>query len=202
TEDGDRLIKQLKRRRKFEIMSAPSVVSRQGQSAKVEIIREFIYPTEFDPPKIREVKKEFDTVSGSFPVTPATPTKFGKKDVGFTAEFKGRRTSGGGIDVQFNIGQVSFLGFVNYGSPISTTAQTARGRPVNIVLTENKIVQPVFGTKRLASRVTFPNGHYIAIGGIRQETQKSLDDNIHPTPGQIEEDKNLFALIKVTAVKP
>lgn len=196
-QDGDRLLRELKSRRRFEVTSAPSVTTRQGQKGEIEIIRELIYPVEFDPPKIGETKA---TDISSFPVTPTTPTKFETKNVGITAGFKGRRTREGAIDFDFNLEQTNFLGFINYGSPITTF-----GRVTRVVLTENRIEQPVFTTKRISSTVTLKNGHYVAVGGMRADTQKAIDDRSIPgLPGgiEIEEDKNLFAMIKVTAVDP
>ncbi|MCB1100521.1 MAG: hypothetical protein KDN22_33470 [Verrucomicrobiae bacterium] len=201
--EGERLIRQLKRRREFELMSAPSVTARQGEQARIEQIREFIYPTEFDPPK---TQGPAPSDSSSFAATPTTPTKFDKKDIGIKSFFNGRRNAKGGIDVMFDFEQVNLLGFVNYGSPISTTGRGRLGMQVSVMLTENRIEQPVFAEKRLASAVTLPNGHYLAVGGLRSDSQKSLAQRM--TPGQIESDPklesdgNLFALIKVTAVKP
>jgi hypothetical protein len=205
-EDGERLIKELKRRRKFEHMSSPSITTRQGQHAKIEIIREFIYPTEFDPPKAHKVDPATGDGASSFPVTPTTPTAFETKNLGITAAYKGRTTADGGIAFEFEIEHVNFLGFVNYGSPITTNATDARGNPTQVILTENKIEQPVFGTKRLSSTVTLSNGHYVAVGGMRSDIQNSLDARTKPGPARanpgLEHDRNLFALIKVTAVKP
>ena len=202
--DGEQLIRELKRNRRFELLSSPSATTRQGQRAKVEVIREFVYPTEFEPPVVGKTART--SQSGSFPVTPATPKFFDTRNVGITSEFKGRTTADGGIDCEFEIEQVNFLGFVNYGSPITTDGKNRRGEVVQVVLTENKIEQPVFGTKRLSSRVTLSNGHYLAVGGMRSDTQKSLDARTRPGPVHadrgLEHDKNLFALIKVTAVKP
>lgn len=177
-EDGARLLERLKRHRKFECMSTPTVTARQGQSAKVEIIQEFIYPTEFDPPEVGKSKPGED----SFPVTPTTPTAFSKKDVGLTAAFTGRRAAGGGVDCEFDISEINFLGFVNYGSPITTPGKTKSRRPAVIILTENKIEQPVFASKRLASRVTLPNGHYLAVGGLRRVSQPNLRSRTLPSP--------------------
>ena len=200
--DGERLIQELKRRRDFEVLYSPSATTRQGKSAKTEVIREFVFPTEFDPPVVGKI----DSNRGSFPVTPATPTNFETKNIGITSTFEGRTTPDGAISFNFDIAQVNFLGFINYGSPITTDATDSLGRPTQVVLTENRIEQPVFGTKRISSNVTLPNGHYVAVGGMRSDIQKSLDARTDTagvgSHSDIEQDKNLFVLIKVTAVKP
>ena len=35
-----------------DIMVKPSTITRSGERSKIEIIREFIYPTEYEPPEL------------------------------------------------------------------------------------------------------------------------------------------------------
>jgi general secretion pathway protein D len=114
-------------------MSAPSVTARSGQKAKIEVIREFIYPTEYEPPEIPDsvgsTSSSSTGVGGgggtSFvPVTPATPTAFETRDTGVILEIE--PTIGENdfmIDLRFLPEIVEFEGFVNYGSPIMMPAQ-------------------------------------------------------------------------------
>jgi len=37
-----------------DLLSAPSVILKDGQPGKIEIIREFVYPNKFDPPEFPE----------------------------------------------------------------------------------------------------------------------------------------------------
>ena len=60
---------------KGEIQAAPSVVTKPGESAEIEVATELVYPTEFD---LIEVKGEA--------VTPTTPRKFEKELVGLRIE--------------------------------------------------------------------------------------------------------------------
>ena len=50
-------------------MSAPSVVTRSGQRAQIQVIREFIYPIEFDPP---EIPQDFGSINSSGGFNPFT----------------------------------------------------------------------------------------------------------------------------------
>jgi len=195
-QDGAKLIKSLQRRKGFDLTSAPALTVRQGTSGRIEVIQEFIYPTEYTPAKMIPNSG----ASGSFPVTPSTPSKFETKNLGIMADFEGRSSSNGEIDFKVTFERSSFLGFVNYGDPITTTARTAFGKPVDVVLTENRIEQPVFDTRRLSTTLTLTDGHYVALGGLKppsnfdhltRKPERGVDPNAS---------RNFFALIKVKAV--
>ncbi|MCB1079068.1 MAG: type II and III secretion system protein, partial [Verrucomicrobiae bacterium] len=88
------MIRALNQHKGVDLMSAPSVLARSGQRAKIEVIREFIYPTEYDPPEIPNQIGGGISVGGGagggatsgFPVTPATPAAFETRNTGITLE--------------------------------------------------------------------------------------------------------------------
>ena len=46
------IMRGLAQKKGADVMTAPSIVSRSGERATIEIIREFIYPTEYEPPEV------------------------------------------------------------------------------------------------------------------------------------------------------
>ncbi len=188
------MIRALKQKKGADLMSAPSVVTRSGQRAKIEIIREFIYPTEYDPP---EIPQDFGssnlgggfgggglggitpTSVNSFPVTPANPTAFEMRPVGVTLEVD-PVVGADGYTIELNIAPevVEFEGFINYGSPIQSGAIDALGSPTTIVLTENRIEQPVFSSRKLQTAVTIWDGQTVAIGGLIREDVQQTEDKV------------------------
>jgi len=181
------IIRTLSQKKGVDLMSAPSVVTRSGQRAKVEVIREFIYPTEFDPPEIPEqVGDDVVTIGGeapqqssSFPVTPTTPTAFETRSVGVTMEVDPVIGSDGfTIDLNLAPEVVEFEGFVNYGSPIKSAGINGQGQAEEIVLTENRIEQPVFSSRKINTAVTIWDGQTVAIGGLMREDVQSVEDKI------------------------
>lgn len=187
------VIRALNQNKGTDLMSAPSIVTRSGQRAKIEIIREFIYPTEFDPP---EIPQEFGSISNdgggglaglagggasvnSFPVTPTTPTAFETRNVGVTLEVD-PVVGSDGFTIDLNIAPevVEFEGFVNYGSPITTGGTDANGNPTQVVLTENKIEQPIFASRKVTTAVTIWDGQTVAIGGLIREDVQTVDDKV------------------------
>lgn len=170
-----------------DLLSAPSVVARSGQRAKIEVIREFIYPSEYDPPEIPDT---FGTgITGttgltggsevsSFPVTPANPAAFETRNVGVTLEVDPVIGADGfTIDLNLNPEVVEFEGFINYGSPIFSGG-VANGQPVQIQLTENRIEMPVFATRRVTTAVTIWDGQTVAVGGLIREDIQHVEDKL------------------------
>ena len=46
------VVRALNQKKGVDLLSAPRVTTKSGQRAVIEIVREFRYPTQFDPPKI------------------------------------------------------------------------------------------------------------------------------------------------------
>src|SRR6185436_1599071 len=78
------VVRALNQKKGVDLLSAPKVTTKSGQRAVIEIVREFRYPTQFDPPKIPQRQETSGTIInpitgssvGSFPVTPTTPIAF------------------------------------------------------------------------------------------------------------------------------
>ena len=183
------IMRGLAQKKGADIMTAPSVVARPGQNATIEIIREFIYPTEYEPPELPNqvgatgnnggVGLGGGGGGGGFPVTPATPTSFDTKKTGVTLEVEPQVGANDNvIDLRFSPSVVEFEGFVNYGSPITSPASDALGNPVQIVITENRIEMPVFSVRRVTTGLTIYDGYTVAVGGLMREDVQSIEDKV------------------------
>jgi len=163
-----------------DLMSAPSVTTRSGQRANIQVIREFLYPISYSPPEIPQTQAT--TVIN--PVTPATPQDFAMEPVGVELEVE-PIIGPDGFTIELNLRPkvVEFEGFIDYGSPIFTNAaQFLPGVPLvafgtrQVLLTENSINQPVFSYREVTTNVTIYDGQTIALGGlIREDVQKTED---------------------------
>jgi len=183
------IMRGLSQKKGADIMTAPSVVALPGQSATIEIIREFIYPTEYEPPELPNqvggnVGGGVVGVGGGgggagFPVTPATPSAFDTKNTGVTLEVEAQIDQNDSIiELRFTPTIVEFEGFVNYGSPITAPATDALGNPVQIVITENRIEMPVFSVRKVKTGLTIYDGYTVAVGGLMREDVQSVEDKV------------------------
>ena len=183
------IMRGLSQKKGADIMTAPSVVALPGQSATIEIIREFIYPTEYEPPELpNQVGGNVGGGGGNvvgggggagFPVTPATPSAFDTKNTGVTLEVEAQIDANDSIiELRFTPTIVEFEGFVNYGSPITAPATDALGNPVQIVITENRIEMPVFSVRKVKTGLTIYDGYTVAVGGLMREDVQSVEDKV------------------------
>lgn len=176
-----------------DLMSAPSVTTKSGQRATIQVIREFIYPTEFDPPQVPTEQSSFSIN----PATPATPNSWAMEPIGVELEVEATiGPDGFTIDLQLQPKVTEFEGFINYGSPINTTANNFLVVPTpggdviqpfgtrQIVLTENFINQPVFSYRQVQTNVTIYDGMTVALGGLIREDIQNVHDKV-PILGDI-----------------
>lgn len=164
------VLRALAQKKEVDLASSPSVVVRSGERASILMVREFIYPTEFDPPEIPQ--EAIGGAGATFPVTPTTPTAFETRNVGTTFEVE-PVISRDGTSVELNLAPavVEFEGFINYGQPI----QTAEGGET-IILTENKILQPIFRVVQMNTTISIWNNNTIVIGGLVSDEFSTIDD--------------------------
>lgn len=187
----------LNQKKGVDLLSAPQVTTRPGTPARIEIIREFIYPTEYDPPELPNAVGNNNLGGGdngdgggnatvtSFPVTPATPTAFETRNTGVTLEVDPTVGSNNfTIDLNLSPEVVEFDGFINYGNPITSPAIDALGRPTSVTITDNRIDMPVFSTRRVKTQVTVWDGQTVALGGLIREDVQDIEDSV-PILGDI-----------------
>ena len=185
------VMRALSQKKGVDLMTAPSIIVRGGQRSKIEIIREFPYPTEYDPPQIPQNFGGGIGIGGgggvgggaqqggSFPVTPANPNSFTFRNTGVTMEVEATVGDDGyTIDLNLAPEVIEFEGFINYGSPIQTTGINALGQSEPVVLTENKILQPVFATRKLSTQVLIWDRQTVGIGGLMREDVQSVEDKV------------------------
>ena len=188
------VIRALNQKKGVDLLSAPRVTTKSGQRAVIEVVREFRYPTQFQPPQIPQTvgavtsRSDTDIISlggsSTVPVTPTTPTAFETRNTGVTLEVE-PVVGPDGVTIDLNLVPqvVEFEGFINYGSPIlaprSSFLDTVTGgiitSPQNVI-TENVINQPVFSTRKVTTSVNIWDGQTVVLGGLmREDVQKTED---------------------------
>lgn len=167
-----------------DLVTAPTVTVKPGHRARIESGIEFTYPVEYDPP---ELPQEVTVLSGGgvFPVTPAHPTNFETRQLGFTLEVEPVISADGKmVSMTLNPEFSEFIGFINYGSPIAAAGTDLPGNPTNITVTNNQLLQPVFSTIRLADEATVYDGATLVIGGLTEDRRDAIKDKV-PIIGEL-----------------
>ena len=182
------VIRALNQEKGVDRLCNASIVTRSGDKAVIKLIREFIYPTEYDPPEIPNAADNGPTAflilpggiiiplngGGQIPVTPANPTAFEMRELGKVLEVTptlGADNVTVGLEITSDVSD--FIGFINYGSPILTGGTTGG---VATVLTANRIVMPIFEAIKETTNVTVWDGQTVAIGGFMGEVVSDVED--------------------------
>jgi len=180
------VIRALNQKKGVDLLSAPRVTTKSGQRAVIEVVREFRYPTQFQPPQIPQsfgslqgttVGAGQTSTSSTFPVTPTTPTAFETRNTGVTLEVE-PVVGPDGITIDLNLVPqvVEFEGFINYGSPIRTFSTNLLGVSTPQIITDNVINQPIFSARKVTTSVSVWDGQTVVLGGlIREDVQKTED---------------------------
>ena len=189
----------LKQSKGTDLVTVPSVVTKSGQKASIHVVREFPYPTEFDPPQVPQQVGSFTvgntityTGSNAAPVTPTTPTNFETKELGVVLEVEPNVSEDGRtIDIAINPSITDFEGFIDYGSDITNSfdLQTVSlfSPPTSTsvpYVQDNDVLQPVFRKNSANTAVTIYDGSTIMLGGVMEERRVDIQDKV-PVIGDI-----------------
>jgi len=186
------VIRALNQKKGVDLMSAPKVTTKSGNKAVIKVVRNFPYPTEFNPPE-PPATAEGDTVvsvvgfTSNGIVTPTTPTAFETRDLGVTLEVEPVvGPDNYTIDLNLSPEVVEFEGFINYGSPILGPTYIALPIPTvsTTVLTPNTINQPIFSTRKVTTSVSIWDGQTVSLGGLIREDVQKVQDKV-PILGDI-----------------
>ena len=191
SDEGEKLLARLHEDKNYHLNASESLVGKKNQKVSYSNFINYRYPSEYTP----AVYERPEESGSSFPVTPPTPSKIETKKLGTFVHLTGRKDSAETLSVSIKLEKTALLGNINHGKPITTDATDFWGRKVEVVLTENKQLVPVFQRIDLSSDITLRNGHFLLIEGSSgpagsQQLDKSADPVTPP---------NFVALIQVNA---
>ena len=178
------VLRALSQKKGIDLVSAPKVTTKSGSTAKIEIVREFRYPSQFDPPQLSAT-----TGSTYAPVVPNSPSGWETKNTGITLEVE--PTVGPDsytIELRLAPRVIEFDGFINYGSPIYASVQYSTPLitlpSTTFEATPNTINQPVFSIREVETQVSVYDGQTVVMGGLMREDVQKVQDKV-PILGDI-----------------
>lgn len=207
----DLVIRQINQKKGTDIVNMPSVVTKSGQKASIRVVREFPYPTEFDPPQIPQqvsgqgsfavqiglnglISNGQTSQTGGAPVIPATPTAFETKELGMVLDVEPNISADGkSVEVAVTPTFTEFEGFIDYGSDITNSIGTTTTTFVNglsstsrppTYIQDNDLLQPVFKKNSTTTAVTVYDGSTIVIAGLVNQRTVDIKDKV-PVIGDI-----------------
>ncbi|MBI5685119.1 MAG: hypothetical protein HZC54_08550 [Verrucomicrobia bacterium] len=168
------ILRALSQRKNVDLLCAPKVTTISGQQAKIEVIREFIYPTEFEPPRVATASGGSGAAANVPMISPPTPGGFQTRNLGVTLNVTPQIGETGLINLTL-IPEVSdFDGFIDYGSrTIAGNTQSANNFALDF-----PFPQPVFSTRRVTTSVMVFDGSTVVLGGLMREDATKVQDKV------------------------
>ncbi len=166
----------LSQRQNVDLLSAPKLTTISGQQAKMEVMREFLYPTEFEAPRISTGAAVAGGVTIAT-ITPPTPGGFQMRSLGVSLTVTPQvGPDGYTINLTLVPEVTEFDGFVDYGNrgDLNTPAAIAMGQ----VAVAFPYPQPVFSTRRVTTSVIIWDGQTVVLGGLMREDAMKIKDKI------------------------
>jgi general secretion pathway protein D len=158
-------INALSQKQAVNLLSAPRVTTLSGESAKILVTREFIYPSAYSDPQVQVSSGGQGTGAA---VTAPSPTSFTTREVGVILDVKPTVSENTTINLTLSPEVVDFEGFINYNT--STV--------VNDDQFTFTIPQPLFNKRQLTTSVIIWDGQTVVLGGLIRDDQTKVDDKI------------------------
>ena len=152
-------------------MSAPRVTTRSGQNAIIQVVREIIYPTEFDT-----TQPQFNE-NGNITTPPVvTPGSFQTRPTGVILEVTPTvGPDGYTIDLVLQPEVAELVDWLQYGSVVQLSQTQS--------FTFN-IPQPVFRSRKVTTSIVIWDGQTVVMGGLIREDLVTIKDKV-PILGDI-----------------
>ena len=194
----------LNQKKGTDILGNPQLVVKPGAEQTIfSDMKVMFYPESYDQPQIAQTQMPFARngvniggqnfdVRGRINVplvTPAFPNSFIKYGGDNENPGDGIGTAlvvhDAELDEEKNIVRLSlttyqneFDGFVNYGTPVTQAVMNDNGDVIQAVMTENKILKPIFTSKMANTSVSIVPGNVLVLGGVRKSRLVKFQDKI------------------------
>lgn len=180
--DVTMIMRGLDQKKSASILENPRVIFTPGRDEQVTFanVREMYFPEDYDPP---ELSNNNTTTPIAIPAHPSSFERYSLANeggVGTTLLVHDAEVGEGGNHVTLSLTTLhnSFDGFINYGNPIMMPILDQQGDVDTMMLTENRIVKPIFTRKCLNTKITAEPGSVIVMGGLLNSKRVRYQDKI------------------------
>jgi len=161
-----------------DLLSAPRVTTRSGVNAQIQVVKEIIYPTEF------EVTQPTMNTDGNVTMSPVvTPGTFTTRETGVILNVTPTvGPDGYTIDLVMAPEVAELVDWIQYGSAITVTTGIIGARQENTYLFN--MPQPVFTSRNVTTSIVIWDGQTVVMGGLIREELTTIKDKV-PILGDI-----------------
>ncbi|MCC7518225.1 MAG: hypothetical protein IT578_03460 [Verrucomicrobiae bacterium] len=150
------------------LLSAPRVTTVSGDSAKIMVTREFIYPSTYTDPQVQAGTSSTTGGTAGVGITSPSPSGWTTREIGVILDVKPNVNPDDNLTINLTLSPevVDFEGFINYNTyAVANSTQFTFTIP-----------QPVFNKRQITTSVIIWDGQTVVLGGlIREDTTKTND---------------------------
>ncbi len=161
-----------------DLLSAPRVTTRSGVNAQIQVVKEIIYPTEFD------VTQPTMNTDGNVTMSPVvTPGTFETRETGVILNVTPTvGPDGYTIDLVMAPEVAELVDWIQYGSEITVTSGAIGMRQENTYIFN--MPQPIFTSRNVTTSIVIWDGQTVVMGGLIREELTTVKDKV-PILGDI-----------------
>ena len=161
----------LSSRENTDLLSAPKVVTQNGQEATIKVVTEYIYPTEYD---VEMLESSDDNDNTTYSGAVVQPGSFQTREVGVILTVLPQVNDDGQlINLTLAPQVVSEPTWKNYGSTYPVYAADG-----SYQMAQLDMEQPFFPVRSITTNIQIYNGATVVMGGMITETRVSHEDKI------------------------
>jgi beta-lactamase regulating signal transducer with metallopeptidase domain len=150
-----RILRALEGERGVDLLSSPTVTTRAGQRAKIEVCEEFNYPSEW---------KRGD--GAIYPASRWVPLKFVTKNVGVSLDLQPNLEKDGTVNLKLDPEITDFLGFVYEKNGSKWVSQKADAQ-------SGSFLRPIFSISQGRTQISIQPHQTAILGGVRSDRQSN-----------------------------
>jgi len=185
--DVSMILRMLQSKRGTDLLSAPKVVTQNGNEATIKVVREYIYPTEYTTDPVMSSGGDSGTSVQIGAVV--TPGGFAMREVGVILQVIPEVTPDGQmINLTMAPAVVTEPTWEEYGSRIpmydangNVVIDPTTGMPMYSIISMR---QPIFPVRSISTKIQIYNGATVIMGGMITEERITQEDKI-PILGDI-----------------
>ena len=186
-----------------DLLSAPKVTTRSGVNAQIQVIREILYPTEFQA-ETAQINNSGDSQINVGDTFLVVPQNFEKRETGVILNVTPTvGPDGYTIDLVLAPEVSELVDWIQYGAVDPTTGFPAYNIP-----------QPIFASRNVTTSIVIWDGQTVVMGGLIREDLIRVKDKIpllgdipligrlFRNEGQYSQKKNLLIFVTARLVDP
>ncbi|HMP75902.1 MAG TPA: hypothetical protein PKE12_06370 [Kiritimatiellia bacterium] len=186
-----------------DLLSAPKVTTRSGVNAQIQVIREILYPTEFQA-ETAQINNSGDSQINVGDTFLVVPQNFEKRETGVILNVTPTvGPDGYTIDLVLAPEVSELVDWIQYGAVDPTTGFPAYNIP-----------QPIFASRNVTTSIVIWDGQTVVMGGLIREDLVRVKDKIpflgdipligrlFRNEGQFSQKKNLLIFVTARLVDP